>query len=153
MTNYTGIAIGSLLAVSNLFAAPVTVQSPDGQVSVSIDVEDGTLFYSVSKGGTPIVGSSKVEIFSGAKMAVRDHSIRENDTSWKPAWGRFSTIRDHHRELTLALTADGTPVKLLCRVFDTGVGFRFVLSEGSEGKEMSYSSACNVVGDVQYYSP
>ncbi|TWU32527.1 glycoside hydrolase family 97 protein [Novipirellula artificiosorum] len=153
MTNYAAIAIGILLAVANLFAAPVTVQSPDGQVSASMELKDGTLFYSVSKGGTPVVGSSKLEIVSGAEMAVGDHSIRENDTSWNPVWGRFSTIRDHHRELTLSLTADGTPVKLLCRVFDTGVGFRFVLSGESRGQEIAFSSACNVVGDVQYYSP
>ncbi|MFC1765051.1 sulfatase-like hydrolase/transferase, partial [Planctomycetota bacterium] len=74
-------------------------------------------------------------------------------TSWKPVWGRFSTIRDHHGELTLSLMADGTPVQLLCRAFDTGVGFRFVMSEESKGKDTAFFSACNVVGEVQYYSP
>jgi len=138
---------------SGVFAEEYAIESPNGLVSASFDVKDGTLFYSVLQEGRPVVRPSKVEIFADAKMAVVDHSVQENDTSWKPVWGRFSTIRDHHRELTLSMTADGMPVKLLCRAFDTGVGFRFVLSEESKGKEMSFFSACHVVGDVQYYSP
>ena len=131
MQKHLVVVVVGVLAATNLFAAPVTVQSPDGQVAASFEVENGELFYSVSKSGKPVVGSSKVEIFAGAKMAVVGQSIRDNDSSWTPVYGQFSTIRDHHRELTLSLTAGGTPVNLLCRVVDTGIGFRFVLPEGS----------------------
>lgn len=139
--------------VSGVFAQEYTIKSPDGQILTSFDVKNGGLFYSVSKNGMLVVGSSNVEIFTGAKMVVVDHSVRGNDTNWNPLWGQFSTIRDHHRELTLSLTADGIPVKLLCRVFDNGVGFRFVLSQESKGKEVSFTNACNLIGDVLYYSP
>ena len=138
MKRYFGIIIGSLLIASNLFAAPAEVQSPDGQVSASFDVKDGTLFYSVSKGGTPIVGSSKVEILAGAKTEVVDESITVNDTSWEPVWGQFSTIRDHHSELNLSVTIDGLPANLICRVFDTGVGFRFALPEEFKDKKLTF---------------
>lgn len=67
------VAVGAL-AATNLFAAPVAVQSPDGQVAASFDVENGELFYSVSKSGSPVVGSSKVESFAGAEMAVVEQS-------------------------------------------------------------------------------
>ena len=144
--------VASMLAVSNLFAAPVAVQSPDGQVAASFDVENGELFYSVSKGGKPVVGSSKVEIFAGAEMAVVEQSIRENDSSWTPVYGQFSSIRDHHRELTLSLTAGSMPVKLLCRAFDSGIGFRFVLSKESQGKELSFSTGYNVLNNAATYS-
>ena len=139
-----------MLAATNLFAAPVAVQSPDGQVAASFEVENGELFYSVSKGGKPVVGSSKVEIFAGAEMAMVEQSIRDNDSSWTPVYGQFSTIRDHHRELTLSLTADGTPVKLLCRAFDTGIGFRFVLLEGVQGKELSFSTGYKVLNNAAH---
>ena len=124
---------------SGVLAEEYAIQSPNGQVLASFDVKDGVLFYSVLQQGRPVVSPSKVEIFAGAKMTVVDQTVQENDTSWKPVWGRFSTIRDHHRELTLSMTADGTPVKLLCRAFDTGVGFRFVMSEESKGKEMTFT--------------
>ncbi|HUT10089.1 MAG TPA: glycoside hydrolase family 97 catalytic domain-containing protein [Thermoguttaceae bacterium] len=152
MQKYMVAVAVSALAATNLFAAPVDVQSPDGQVVTSFEVENGELFYSVSKGDTPIVGSSKVEIFAGAKMSIVEHSIRENDTVWSPVYGQFSSIRDHHRELTLTLTADGAPVTLLCRAFDTGIGFRFVLSKESQGKELSFSTGYNVLNNAATYS-
>ena len=145
------VAIIAIL-VSCVHAERHAVESPDGQITASFDVKNGVLFYSVSKGGTPVVGSSNVEIFADAKMAVVDQSIRQNDTNWKPVWGQFSTIRDYHRELTLSLTADGMPVKLLCRAFDTGVGFRFVLSEESKGKEMTYASEYKVLSGAAHYA-
>ncbi|MEI6892152.1 MAG: glycoside hydrolase family 97 catalytic domain-containing protein [Pontiella sp.] len=151
MNKMTGMMWISLWAAANIFAAPVEVKSPDGQVLASFDVKDGALFYSVSKGGNPVIGSSFIEIFASAEMTIVDQSVRENDSSWKPVWGQFSTIRDHHRELTLSLTADGMPVTLLCRAFDTGIGFRFVLSEESKGKEMTFSSEYNVLNGLAHY--
>ena len=116
------ILMVALLAtmISGLSAKEYAVKSPDGQVSVSFELKKGTLFYSVSRDGIAVVASSKVEIFDRAKMKVLDHSIRENDSSWEPVWGQFSTIRDHHRELSLSLKADGIPLTMLCRVFDEG---------------------------------
>lgn len=148
------VLMAALLAilVPDVCAKEYVVNSPDGQISASFDVKNGTLFYSVSKEGMPVVGSSSVEIFAGAKMMVDDHSVRENDSSWEPIWGQFSTIRDHHRELTLSMTADGIPVKLLCRVFDTGVGFRFAMSEESKGKEMTFFNEYKPLGAVAHYS-
>ena len=152
MKKYAGIVLVSMLAVSNLFAAPVTVHSPDGQVAASFHVENGELFYTVSKGDKPVVGSSKVEIFASAKMAVVGQSIRDNDATWTPVYGQFSAIRDHHRELTLSLTADGTPVKLLCRAFDTGIGFRFVLPKESAGRTVTYASEYKVLNGAAHYA-
>ncbi|TWU33603.1 Retaining alpha-galactosidase precursor [Novipirellula aureliae] len=146
------IVLVTVLAVPNLFAAPVVVQSPDGQTAAAFEVTNGELFYSVSRDGKPVIGSSKLGIFAGAEIAVVDQSIRENDTSWEPVWGQFATIRDHHRELSLSLTADGIPVNLLCRVFDTGIGFRFVLTEASEGKRMTFTSGYNVLNGAAHYA-
>jgi len=147
------VCFGSLLTAAGLFAAPLEVQSPDGQLAVSFDVKDGALTYSASRGGAEVLGSSKIEILAGAKMKLVEHSIRENDATWKPVWGQFSTIRDHHRELTLSLTANGMPVTLLCRAFDTGLGFRFELSEETKGKKLSFSSAYRLTEDEGFYHP
>ncbi len=148
MKRMTGALLAGLLAALNGWAS--TVHSPDGQVAATFDVRDGDLFYSVSRGGKPLVDPSKVEICAGAQMTAVDQSVRENDTSWKPVWGQFSTIRDHHNELCLELTAGDVPVTLLCRVFDDGLGFRFVLSEKSAGKKVGFVSEFNVVGGETY---
>lgn len=139
------------LLLPSIGSAVVEISSPDGMVSASFDVKDGALLYSVSKDGKSMVSPSKVEIFAGAKMAVTGQTIKKNDSTWKPVWGQFSTIRDHHNELTLNLTADGTPVTLLCRVFDDGLGIRFVLSEESKGQQIAFVSEYRVsAGDNHY---
>jgi glucan 1,4-alpha-glucosidase len=141
----------SLLAVTNVLAAPVVVKSPDGRTAVSLEVKDGALLYSVQQGNRQVVVPSRVEIFAGSKMSIVEHSVRENDRSWKPVYGQFSEIRDHHRELTLSLKAGGTPVKLLCRAFDTGVGFRFVLSRESKGKQLTFANSYHPVDESGSY--
>ena len=154
MKKYAVLLTGSLVAVAQLMAVPATVQSPDGQISASFEVKDQVLLYSVSKHGAPIVGESKLEIFAGAKMALVDQSTRENDTNWEPTWGQFSTIRDHHNELTLELKAGGLPVTLLCRVFDSGVGVRFVLSEESKNRPLTFYAAYSLAeNEGDYYYP
>lgn len=147
------IIIVLLAFVPGVFANDYTVKSPNGEVSASFEVKNGDLFYTVSEGEAQIVSSSKVEIIEGAKIKVVEHSIVENDTSWEPLWGQFSTIRDHHNELSLSLLADGIPLTMLCRVFDEGLGFRFVLSEESKGKKLNFTSNCNVPANSKYYTP
>ncbi|MDF7806406.1 glycoside hydrolase family 97 catalytic domain-containing protein [Pontiellaceae bacterium B12219] len=128
------------------------ISSLDGQVSVAFDVKDGSLFYSVSKDGKPIMDASKMEIFAGSTMSISEYTIEESDSNWKPVWGQFSSIRDRHNELTLSLEADGVPVTLLCRVFDDGVGFRFVMSEESKGKKIAFVSQYKVVAGGEHYT-
>ena len=135
-----------------MLGAADKAKSPSGEIAVSFDTKKGGLFYSVSKSGVPIVAPSQIEIFEGAKMERVDRSFSESDTSWKPVWGQFSEIRDHHRELDLSLTADGMPVTLLCRVFDAGIGFRFVLPEESKGKQMDFVSEYKVLDSVAHFA-
>ncbi|CAA6677593.1 MULTISPECIES: glycoside hydrolase family 97 protein [unclassified Lentimonas] len=155
MKKQTGILLSSLLlALSNLSAAPIVVDSPDGQLSASLDVRDGALFYSVSKADAPVVGESTLAIIKNAKMTLVSQSSSESDTTWEPTWGQFSTIRDHHNQLTLELMAGDMPVTLLCRAFDTGVGFRFVLPEASQGMPLAFDTTYRLIGDGgEYYYP
>ena len=133
-------------------ANSIEVSSPNGQIDASFEIRDGVLFYSVTKDGTPVVGTSKIEIVENAKMSLAGQSVQENDTNWNPTWGQFSTIRDHHRELTLSLIANDMPVKLQCRVFDSGIGIRFVLPKQSNGKKLKFSTGYDVLGGIASYS-
>ncbi|WP_442506803.1 glycoside hydrolase family 97 catalytic domain-containing protein [Novipirellula sp. SH528] len=128
-------------------AEPLVVKSPDGQISLFVEENDGVLSYSVQQGDDLLVAKSAIEIFADAKMSLVDHSIRENDSTWSPTWGQFSEIRDHYRELSVAIKADDIPVTLLCRVYDSGVGLRFALSKESKGKTTAFPVAYNLSGD------
>lgn len=153
MNKLITVGLGVWFSVSHSFAAPAVVQSPDGEIEVSFEVNDGELNYSVSKDGQVVVGESKLEIVAGAKMALVDQSVKESDSNWEPTWGQFSSIRDHHNELTLKLNAGDMPVSLLCRVFDTGLGFRFVLPEESEGESLTFYTTYSLAEEEGYYCP
>ncbi len=146
-----GLILLGILAASCLQAASVSVDSPDGQLTATFAIEKGTLSYSLSRGDTPLVALSKLEIFKGAKIKLIAQSVEESDSSWKPVWGQFNEIRDRHRELKLSLMADGIPVTLLCRAFDTGIGFRFVLGAESKGRELSFFSEYKTLGGQAHY--
>ena len=152
MKEYMLLGALCLMSVGKGNAEPIAVSSPDGEITASFEVNGGTLSYSLSKGGTPVVGSSRIEIIKDAKMALKDQSTEESDTSWKPVWGQFSEIRDHHHELTLSLTADDKPVTLQARVFDSGVGFRFLLSEETKGSDLRFSTGYDLLDGEMNYS-
>lgn len=138
--NFTIASFAGLLLTAHLFADPLTVQSPDGTISASFEISEGRLSYSASRKGEQIVGDSQIEIIAGAEMVQGEVTLQKNDSTWKPVWGQFSEIRDHHNELSVAMTADGIPVELVCRVFDAGMGFRFNLSKESKGTKLTFAS-------------
>ncbi|MGE9269836.1 MAG: glycoside hydrolase family 97 N-terminal domain-containing protein, partial [Verrucomicrobiales bacterium] len=142
-----------LLSAGVLSASPVSVRSPDGEVSVSFEIRDGQLNYQILEEGRELVAPSRIEIVTGAKMVMRHHSLETVDRSWKPVWGQFSQIRDHHRELTLSLTAGGMPVDLKCRIFDEGLGFRFVMSDDSKGKSLTFTNELRLPEEDGFYIP
>jgi len=56
------------------------------------------------------------------------------DTVWQPVWGEVSHIRDHHVQLTVHLRQRMAPYRrldIVFRVFEDGVGFRYVFPRES----------------------
>ncbi|WP_431214489.1 glycoside hydrolase family 97 N-terminal domain-containing protein [Puia sp. P3] len=48
------------------------------------------------------------------------------DESWKPVWGEVATIRNRYEELTVHLRKEDRLLDIIFRVFEDGVGFRYV---------------------------
>ncbi len=135
-----------------VLAVPVEVAAPREGLKASFEVQDGKLFYSLSDCGRAIVERSRLGVFDGAKMAFVNASIREHDKVWSPTYGQFNTVRDHYRELNLSLTADGKRMTLLCRMFDTGFGLRFVATEDSAGQMMTFASEYKLADSIAHYA-
>lgn len=137
---------------TKVLADSSAVQSPDSRILFSLEIEDGALMYSLSRDEEWIVAPSKLEIIADGKATWIGKTGRENDTSWSPVYGQFSTIRDQHREMTMELSVDGVPVNLQFRAFNTGVGMRFVLPEGSAGKKLSYLSEYRILNSDAHFA-
>ena len=60
---------------------------------------------------------------------MNSQTTTNHDSTWKPTWGQYSNIRDHHNRLTLNLDVGGIAFDLIFQVYDDGLGFRFAADE------------------------
>ena len=112
--------------------------SPDGSISVSVGTSGG-LHYAVQLDGAALVVPSKLGLVLsdgtrlGQQPEVLEADLRLNDTSWNDSFGKFSTVRDHFRELRVRLreprSLPTAPIEfeVLVRAYDDGVALRYVL--------------------------
>jgi hypothetical protein len=139
--------------VPEVAAAPVTtgsdsdtqrVTSPDGRLAVTVDVSDGTPTYSVAVDGTTHVERSALGFdfqnqatFGAGAAASADVTVTGSETgrtteTWEPVWGQYDRVSEQYTALRLGLeetAAPGRSGNLEVRVFDDGLGFRFLLDE------------------------
>ena len=127
--------------------------SPDGSLSIDLELIDNKLNYRVRANGMESIGASELEMLPDAKVTILDVTENENDNVWKPVWGQQSSIRDHYKELQLDLNIDGVEGKLLTRAYNEGVAFRFVLNEGEKPTEALFKCTYNVPKGSKYYTP
>jgi glycosyl hydrolase family 97 len=117
--------------------AKYAVSSPDRRIAVEFGLDkSGRPQYSVSHNGARLLADSALGFhFADAPALDRDLEVRgvgrdRHDAVWRPVWGEYDTIRNHYNELTVDLRERAAPhraLQLVFRVFDDGVGFRYVL--------------------------
>jgi alpha-glucosidase len=147
---WRAVAAGILAVPFAVFAAPAgaasddrtddrtyAVSSPDRKIKVEFELDhSGAPLYRVFHNGAPLLADSKLGFhFQDAPALASDLDVRSarrdrHDSVWRPVWGEYRTIRDRYNELTLDLGEQVAPrraLQVVFRVFDDGVGFRYVL--------------------------
>jgi alpha-glucosidase len=127
-----------ILLASGAGAAPeptVEVASPDGHIVVAVHVM-GRLTYRVSVDGTPVLNDSRLGLRLrgrgdlGPDVALVSASRASSDATWINPLGKRRQVRDRHQELRLSLRergGEGAAFDVVFRVFNDGLGFRYVL--------------------------
>ena len=160
------VAAAGLVAVSAAtFAAPAgaashhkgtySVSSPDRKITVEFELDrSGTPVYRVFHRRAALLADSKLGFrFENAPPLESNFDVRSarrdrHDSVWRPVWGEYKTIRDNYNELTLDLRERVAPrraLQLVFRVFDDGVGFRYVLP-----KQRAMSQFAITAEDTQF---
>jgi alpha-glucosidase len=125
----SGVGFGTAVA-----ADEIAVTSPDGKIKVTFDVlEGGKPVYSVMVGEKLVVAPSRLgftlsdNVSLAENFRILDTSTNSVDTTWTQVWGEEKEIRDHHNELAVMLQKadDSQLLKVIFRVFDGGLGFRY----------------------------
>ena len=132
-------AMRTIFVLLGLLAASVTVKaqtltSPDGNFKMQFHLSDeGKPVYSLIYKEKEVIKESKMGFQISPSIAFdRNFSVVETkidscDTVWKTVWGQNSEIRDHHKELWVALKQEksGRLLNIRFRLFNDGLGFRY----------------------------
>ncbi len=109
-----------------------TQQLGDVRLEFAIN-KSGIAEYSVYYKNQPVIKPSALgfmlknnDAFNHFKLITS--TTKTVDETWNPVWGEVKTIRNHYNELTVNLQEENTPnrlLKIVFRVFEDGVGFRY----------------------------
>lgn len=116
-----------------------TLTSPNGNLQMDFHLSaDRTPVYSLTYKGKEVIKESRMGFrlrlaAEGPSYELnRDFRVLETrqdsaDTTWETVWGQNHLVRDHHKELFVALEQEKTGRKLNIRfrLFDDGLGFRY----------------------------
>ncbi|PZT26331.1 alpha-glucosidase [Stenotrophomonas maltophilia] len=120
-------------------AAPqvASVESPGKVLKVSLVLDGGTARYRVERLGDTVVEDSKLGFALRDGRLDRDFTLlgqqrRSVDDTWEQPWGERRLTRNHFNELTVQLaetTGSKRRLDVVFRVYDDGLGFRYVFPE------------------------
>ncbi|HEY8165868.1 MAG TPA: glycoside hydrolase family 97 protein [Gemmatimonadaceae bacterium] len=114
------------------------VSSPDGRNTVSAEIRDGRLYYSVQRKGRAVLLPSLLGFeFRGGKtlrdsLRIVTSSRKAVDETWTQPWGEVARVRDHHNELRVSIAESVDPARkfdVVFRAFNDGVAFRYEFPE------------------------
>ncbi len=137
----------------------VSVDSPDKNVSVDLNLVNGSPQWSIRFNQQPIVTDGAIQLYLGDQpdqpltfdSAVATTS--EHDSTWQPTWGQFSEVRNHYREVVWTLkpkAIDDASVTVTLRVFNDGVAIRY--TPGVKHKPFSDRTGFSFADDFTFWS-
>lgn len=133
-----------LAGASGLAAAPLTLKSPDGKLSVTFEVKANPqpylpgrrAYYSIADQGRTILKDSPLGLDFKGQTAL-DHGFEitgsrraSHDSTWTHRLGVVRTIRDHYNQLTVSLHESQSPgrrLNIVFRAYNSGIAFRYQL--------------------------
>ncbi len=133
MKRFVSVCILLCFAVWGSIKAQV-LTSPDGNVSLDFRLlSDGTPVYSLQYKGREVIKESRMGFLVSPEFVFCkdfeqiEERTGEADTVWHPVLGQYRDIRDHHKELFVALRQKDTGwlLNIRFRLFDDGLGFRY----------------------------
>jgi len=137
------IALLCVLGTASLTGRSLMVQSPDGNLELTLSIENdgeerGCILYSLSYQGKPVVLRSRLGIVTvdlpswTSGFTLTDHALRSVDETWRPVYGERSTVRNRYTECTVNLTKDNdknNALTVIFRVYEEGAAFCYHFPE------------------------
>ena len=143
---WIALIINFMAAVTHPAIAQETVHSPNGEIAVTIAVDgEGRPYYAIEFQGDDLILPSRLGFLLAdqdkleRRLSIISATRSSNDTTWEQPWGQRQLVRDHHNQLMVRFeeaTDEKRQFSVVFRVFDDGVGFRYLFDSRSVGDEL-----------------
>jgi glucan 1,4-alpha-glucosidase len=118
---------------SGMLINAIQLKSPNGVMSLNVDVINGVPTYSLDYKNRPVIKQSRLglELKNDQNLTegftITNTATATLDESWQPVWGEVKTIRNNYNELAVTLTQTNTQRHIIIRfrLFNDGLGFRY----------------------------
>ncbi len=133
-----GMLVLSMLISCSSEQASDAIYSPDGNLALSVTLKDGQPQYQLAyKGQTVVAPSALGMVFAqGDTLTASLQKVSEStelvDESWEQVWGDQKTVENNYRSYKVSYQStrsDAREINLEFRVFNDGVGFRYLIPE------------------------
>ncbi len=119
------------------------VDSPDGSIHLLVGEENGRIYYTVDKQEKQIIDKSFLgftlkDSQLDKNLKIKDVKHRKFHETWDQVWGEEITVDNTYNELLVNVEeSDGLKrqFSVVFRIFNDGVGFRYVFPEQENLKE------------------
>lgn len=144
--------ISAILAMtaplSSWAQSPYTVESPDQRIRLEVIAREGTLSYAISRDGVMVISPSPLGLVTsegtidGNSMQTKGEERKTVDDVYRPVVGKASSVPDRYNQLELTFAGKGASMnlRLVARVYDEGVAFRYVLPRQKDVKDLNIIS-------------
>lgn len=122
----------ALASVSLAMAKDIKVTSPNGKVSICLSDRDGTLSYTASRYGKAVFTQHGMQMrltdkTLGQSTKIKGVTTKMVNSVLHPVVAlKQSTIKNNYKEATLTMRGGN---KIVFRVFDNAVAYRYILNE------------------------
>ncbi|WP_215224796.1 glycoside hydrolase family 97 protein [Echinicola shivajiensis] len=140
--NFVCLLVGLLLWNVSLSSANgrnlIELSSPTNKLEIIIQDIDGFQQIDIYTSAERLMGvQSGRFVFQEGELEERfiisEVKMRSGNEEWKPVYGEKNKISNHYNEKEVTLTSQSNPnktMKLICRVYDEGIAFRYVFESG-----------------------
>lgn len=113
------------------------VSSPNQKISLEAILEEGNLFYTVSRNQQTVINKSRLGFVLKEGNFDRNFKVEHVEHSsfnetWEQPWGEEISVVNNYNEMTVNLieaNATQRKLKVVFRVFNDGIGFRYEFPE------------------------
>ncbi|HZC72691.1 MAG TPA: glycoside hydrolase family 97 catalytic domain-containing protein [Jatrophihabitans sp.] len=153
-----GSAAGSVAGAEA--AGGITATSPGHRATISVMSAAGSLAWSATYDGSPVVVRSQLGLVLdsgyvvGPAAQVRRVATRRVDSNWRPQYGRNAALPDRYEEIRVELVDADASVEfaVVARAYDEGVALCYELTGGDPLTLAGEATAFSLPDRTRVYS-